>query len=539
MKHKHISNSYQLAVIKTIILTFLSFLFCSIVAVYAQSKKQNNGTTSKIIRDSLLIAKPENVTTSGTVTVEGNKIDYKAIAGTIILKDKNDKPTCSMFYVAYIKSGITDNSKRPITFLYNGGPGSASIWLHMSAWGPRLTYLEDTARVRAPYRTINNDYSLLDVSDLVFIDAPGTGFSRVLTKSEGGVSKPKAFYGIDTDANAFAQFITNFLSEYSRWDSPKYLFGESYGTFRTAVVSNILETKDNVDLNGIILLSQILSYNNSTDNVTENPGNDLAYQLALPSCTATAWYYHKLPDQPEKLEPLLKKVENFAMNEYALALNKGAMLDSAEFKQIAEKLHQYTGLPVPYIIKANLRITGYDFEKTLLSESDRLTGRLDTRYSGPGMNPLGEFPLYDPQDATISSAIISTFNNYVRKTLQFNSTTNYIPGADFWATWDYRHLAVFQAFGDKSDNLFPNVMPDLASAMMYNPKLKVMLNMGYFDLATPYFEGIYEMHHLPMPVTLQNNITYAFYASGHMIYLHHESHKNLHDNVADFIEKTH
>ena len=539
MKQEQISSSDKLTAAKTILLTIVSIFFCTIIAVHAQDKKEHNSAGSKFIPDSLLITKPEKVTTSGIVTVEGNKIDYKAIAGTIILKNKNDQPTCSMFYVAYFKSGVSDDSKRPITFLYNGGPGSASIWLHMAAWGPRRTYLEDTARVRAPYKTVNNDYSLLDVSDLVFIDAPGTGFSRVLTKDKGGVSKPNAFYGIDSDANAFAQFIFNFLSDYNRWESPKYLFGESYGTFRSAAVSNILETKDNVDLNGVILLSQILSYENMTDAVTENPGNDLAYQLALPSCTATAWYYHKLPNQPEKLEPLLKKVEDFAMNEYALALNKGAMLDSTTFNQIAQKLHQYTGLPVPYIAKANLRITGYNFEKTLLSNSDRVTGRLDTRYSGPGMDPLGEYPLYDPQDAITSSAIVATFNNYVRKTLQFKSKANYIAGTDLWASWDYRHHAVYQAFGDKSDNFFPNVMPDLASAMMFNPKLPVMLNMGYFDLATPYFEGIYEMHHLPMPVSLQSNITYAFYKSGHMIYLHPESHKKLHDNVAAFIERTH
>jgi len=539
MKQKYIGNSNKLIIMKTMVMCLVSLFFFAITAVHAQGKKEHNSVSSKFISDSLLINKPESVITAGTVTVEGKKIDYKAIAGTIILKNKNDKPTCSMFYVAYFKSGASDDSKRPITFLYNGGPGSSSIWLHMAAWGPRRTYLEDTARVRAPYKTVNNNYSLLDASDLVFIDAPGTGFSKVLTKDKGGVSKPKAFYGIDSDAHAFAQFITNFLSAYNRWDSPKYLFGESYGTFRSAAVSNILETKDNVDLNGVILLSQILDYENSTDNVTENPGNDMAYILSLPSCTATAWYYHKLPNQPEKLEPLLKKVEDFAMNEYALALNKGAMLDSTTFKQIAEKLHQYTGLPTPYIIKAYLRITGYDFEKTLLSNADRVTGRLDTRYSGPGMDPLGEYPLYDPQSSVISSSIISTFNNYVRTTLQFYSKSNYIAGSDLWATWDNRHHAVYQSFGDKSDNLFANVMPDLASAMMFNPKLKVMLNMGYFDLATPFFEGIYEMHHLPMPVSLQSNITYAFYYSGHMVYLHPESHKKLHDNVAKFIKSTH
>jgi carboxypeptidase C (cathepsin A) len=521
---------------------FLIVTACFIVSgvsSYAQAKK--NVSVTKILTDSVSISmiKPHKVVTKGTVTVEGKRIDYNADAGTIILKDKHGNPACSMFYVAYFKSGVNDESKRPVTFIYNGGPGSSSIWLHMSAWGPRLTYLEDTARVTAPYKTVNNDYSLLDASDLIFIDAPGTGFSKIITKNEGGTGKPKDFFGIDQDANAFAQFIINFLSEYNRWNSPKYLFGESYGTFRSAAVSNILENRDNVDLNGVILLSQILSYENSTDNVTENPGNDLAYELALPSCAATAWFYHKLPNHPDKLIPFLKEVEDFSMNEYALALNKGSALDSATFQHIAEKLHQYTGLPVTYIRKANLRITGYDFEKTLLASDDLLTGRLDTRYLGPTMDPLGEYPLYDPQSAVISSAIISTFNNYIHKELKYNADSNYVSGANLWEKWDYRHIAVHQSFGDRYDNLFANVIPDLASAMIYNPKMKVMLNMGYFDLATPYFEGIYEMRHLPMPAFLQKNITYAFYMSGHMVYLHPESHKKLHDNVAKFIAETH
>ncbi len=538
MKREQIDRSIQLFVSKTTALLLMTLILSSVATVHAQGKWRHRAATSKIMRDSLLFTKPEKVTTTGTVTVEGSKIDYKAVTGTIILKNKNDEPTCSMFYVAYFKSGVTDESKRPVTFLYNGGPGSSSMWLHMAAWGPKSTFTEDTERVTAPYELVNNDYSLLDASDLVFIDAPGTGFSRVLTKDKGGVSKPNAFYGIDPDAQAFAQFITRFLSEYDRWDSPKYLFGESYGTFRSAALSNILETQDNIDLNGVILLSQILDISNSTDYATENPGDELPYELALPSCAATAWYYHKLPNQPEQLQPFLERVEHFAMNEYALALNKGSLLDSTAFMSIADKLHQYTGLPVSYIIKANLRITGYEFEKQLLSKSDRVTGRLDTRFSGPSMDPLGEYPLYDPQGAVISSAIISTFNNYVRKTLQFKTPMSYVVGTNAWATWDYRHHAVFQAFGDQHDKFFANVMPDLASAMMYNPKLKVMLNMGYFDLATPFFEGLYEMHHLPMPVSLQSNISYAFYKSGHMVYMNPEAHKELHDNVAAFIKRT-
>ena len=305
---------------KTLKLLLLLFTFLTISSVpsIAQSVKLTRGSGTVTDRSSITPIKPQKSTSQGAVIVEGKKINYKAIAGTLILRDKKDKPTCSMFYVAYFKTDITDRSKRPVTFLYNGGPGSSTIWLHMAAWGPKCTYLEDTARVIAPYKTVNNNYSLLDVSDLVFIDAPGTGFSRIITKAKGGTGKPKDFFGIDQDAGAFAQFITKFLSDYNLWDSPKYLFGESYGTFRSAAVSYILENKDAVDLNGIILLSQILDFGNMTDMVTENPGNDLAYELALPSCAAAAWFYNKLPNRPEKLKPFLKEVEDFAMNEYAL-----------------------------------------------------------------------------------------------------------------------------------------------------------------------------------------------------------------------------
>ncbi len=335
---------------------------------------------------------------------------------------------------------------------------------------------------------MNNDYSLLDASDLVFIDAPGTGFGEVITKQRGGAGQPKDFFGIDQDAQAFANFITQFLSDFNRWDSPKYLFGESYGTTRSAVLSNILQGEDNVGLNGVILLSQILSFSNSADGGKGNPGDDESYQLALPSYTATAWYHHKLPSQPEKLEPILKEVEHFAVTEYAQALSQGATLDSTTFNNIAEKLHNYTGLPITYIKKANLRIIGHQFEQTLLGDEDKITGRLDSRFSGDAFDPLSEYSQYDPMDSYIDAAFTATFNNYVRTQLDFGKSMRYKVYGDVHP-WDFK----------RQQGFFPNVMNDLAQAMIYNPDLKVMLNMGYFDLGTPFFEGEYEMHHLPMP----------------------------------------
>jgi carboxypeptidase C (cathepsin A) len=273
--------------------------------------------------------KPEQQATKGSVTVKGNVINYDAFAGTLVVhpkdwddvpqnKDKDDKtlsPQASMFYVAYMKSD-NKGAPRPVTFLYNGGPGSSTVWLHMGAFGPRrVVTADDSHTPAAPYPVVNNDYSLLDVSDLVFVDAPGTGFSRI-----AGKDREKAFYGVDADAQAFADFIVQFLAKYGRWNSPKYMFGESYGTTRSAVLSNVLETERDTDFNGVILLSQILNFDSSADGPQFNPGVDLPYQLALPTYAASAWYHHKLPDAPKELAPLLADVEHFAMGDYAQAL---------------------------------------------------------------------------------------------------------------------------------------------------------------------------------------------------------------------------
>ena len=362
----------------------------------AQVSKENS-PNANIPQDSIInFKKPQKSITYNSVTVAGNRINYKAISGTIILKNSQDTPTASIFYAAYFKEGEKDPSQRPLTFLYNGGPGSSTIWLHMGAFGPQRVYLEDTSLTKAPYKTVNNDYSLLDASDLVFIDAPGTGFSRIITNEMGGAGKPLDFFGTDPDANAFASFIVQFLSEYNRWTSPKYLFGESYGTFRSAALAEVLETNKGINLNGIILLSQTLNIGNSADNPHAEPGNERPYQLALPTYAAAAWYHHKLTHQPEKLEPFLKEVEHFAMTDYALALGKGSMLDSVSFNQIAAKLHDYTGLTIDYIKKANLRIGDQQFAHELLGTEGMVTGRLDSRFSGYAMNRLEEKTNYDP-----------------------------------------------------------------------------------------------------------------------------------------------
>jgi len=500
--------------------------------------------------------KPEESQTSGSVVVDGRSIAYDAVAGTLIVhprgwddvkppeekneksdesKSQNPSAEASMFYVAYFKKGASAAS-RPLMFLFNGGPGSSSVWLHMGAFGPkRVVTADDSHTPAAPYSLVDNNESLLDASDLVFVDAPGTGFSR-LAGGKDKDERERAFYGFDPDAHAFAEFITAFLSRYQRWNSPKYIFGESYGTPRAAMLVNQLETERDIDFNGVVLLSQILNFDLSPDSPEFNPSVDLPYELALPTYAATAWYHHKLPPStPKNLAQFVQEVERFSLNEYALALEAGASLDDKRRSAIANKLHAYTGLPISYILKANLRIDGGEYEKTLQDANGLTTGRLDTRFSGPTMDPLSKEADYDPQSAAISSAYVSAFNDYVRTQLKFGQDKTYKPEIEVGRAWSFQHQP---PGANEPLQGTPNVMPDLASAMKYNPQLKVQLNGGYFDLATPYYEGWYEMHHLQIPRSLQGNIEYRYYESGHMVYAHEQALKQLHDNVADFIRRT-
>jgi carboxypeptidase C (cathepsin A) len=496
---------------------------------------------------------PAEVTTQGSVDIGGQHMAYSAIAGTITVgatdaddaqlgldgkpetgsqlalsapKDAKDAaPVARMFYVAYFKKDAKAEG-RPITFFYNGGPGSSTVWLHMGSLGPKHVETSgDQHLPAAPYKLVNNDNSLLDASDLVFIDMPGTGFGRLT-----GKDAEKAFWGVDEDANAFARFISRFITKYGRWNSPKYIFGESYGTTRSAVLANVLENNMSVDLNGVILLSQIFNFTTDIDSPRENPGVDLPYELGLPTYAATAWYHKKLPQQPPALEPFLKEVEEFAMGPYSHALAQGTDISDAEKQQVAEKLHEYIGLPTVYLQKANLRVSGGEFEKTLLDDQDLTTGRLDTRFSGPTINPLSENAEYDPQSSAISSAYVSLFNDYVRKELKYGEGQTYLPEALFGSfQWDLVH---------HGNPVSLNVANDLASAMKTNPRLRVMVNGGYYDLATPFFAAQYEEKHLPIPQSLARNIEYDWYGSGHMVYVRDESLKELHDRVAAFIKST-
>lgn len=497
------------------------------------------------VRAADTIPKPDfkstTVTSAGSVSVHGTRIAYRAVAGTLVVHargwnpeaaptdKKNPTAEASMFYVAYFKRGVPA-ADRPITFVFNGGPGSSTIWLHMGAFGPvRVLTADHSHTAPAPYRVVNNDYSLLSASDLVFVDAPGTGFGRI-----GGKDAVKSFYGVDQDIHAFAVFVRQFLSTYNRWNSPKYLLGESYGTMRAAGLPLALQHED-IDLNGVMLLSDILDWDLMPDNPKLNPSVDLPYVVALPSYAATAWYHHEIPGPPQHLLAFLHKVEHFAITKYTLALMRGDRLTPSQRQAIAGQLHAYTGLPLAYLLKSDLRIQYGAFQKQLLSADELTTGTLDTRFTGPTLNPLGEVSEYDPQSAAISSAYTAAFNTYVRRTLHYGLKQNYRVEIPVYSSWDYRH----QPPGATRPLIaLPNVLPDLAAAMKRNPDMKVMVNGGYFDISTPFYEGWFEMHHLQIPADLRGNIQYDYYRSGHMIYVHLPALKQLYGNLVTFIRST-
>jgi carboxypeptidase C (cathepsin A) len=490
-------------------------------------------------------------TVSSLSTSHGAQLSYQAVAGTLAVKSHADPAdpapadpaqanpaqanpaqagaTASMSFVAY--SALPLSPSRPIVFLFNGGPGSSSVWLHMGAFGPKHVVTgAPTQLLRPPYRLAQNPNSLLDVADLVFIDAPGTGFGRI-----DGKDGKKLFFGVDADVAAFADFIDKFLQKFDRRQSPLFLFGESYGTSRAAILADELEENRRITVSGVILMSQSLNFDLVVDHASGNPGSDLPYVLGLPSYTATAFYHHKLPNPGKATLPdLLAAVQTWATNVYLPALAQGADLDPTQRAAVTAKLHDYTGLSSDYIGRADLRIEAGEFLQQLGSPSGEVYGRLDTRYEGPPMDPLEKEASYDPQTARIAAAYAAGWDNYARNDLKLNSPAKFIQQVgDAWSVWNWKHV---QPNVNEPVPGALNTMADLAAAMTFNPGLKVMLNSGYFDVATPFFQGFYELKHLPMAADLQKNITMFRYPSGHKIFVDPASLEALHTNVAHFIE---
>jgi carboxypeptidase C (cathepsin A) len=455
--------------------------------------------------------------------IGGKRVDYDATVGSIILRDSEDQPTAEVFYTAYTQRGVSDRSRRPLMFAYNGGPGSSSVWVHMGLLGPRRVDVPDTTHSGPPpYRLVDNQYSMLDKADLVFIDPVGTGYSKPVGKGKG-----KDFWGVDEDANSLAQFVSRYLSETGRWNSPRYIMGESYGTTRSAALSAVLQSRFNIDLNGVILLSSVLDF----QTITFDAGNDEPFIMYLPSYAAVAWYHNALSNRPAELRPFLKEVEHFATTDYAQALLAGDKISSADRNRILDKLVQYTGLSRAYIDKADLRVNAGQFEKELMREHGLTVGRLDARFTGETGDLLAEEADYDPQSAAISSAYVSLFNQYMHEDLNYGRDRMYAMSGRV-NPWNWQHGRSAGWPGHT------NVAVDLAQTLSTNPRLHVMLNSGLFDLATPYFPAEWTMDHMGVPAKVRSQITEEEYLSGHMIYVHLPSLAKFKANVAAFIDRT-
>jgi carboxypeptidase C (cathepsin A) len=465
------------------------------------------------------------VETHHTITIAGEKINYTVTTGIMILKEEmadrdkeseNAKPKAAFFFAAYTKDGVDDKTRRPLTFAFNGGPGSSSVWLHLGLVGPRRVYMTDEGYMpHPPFKLVDNESSLLDVSDLVFIDPVSTGFSRPV---EG--QKAREFHGFKKDIESVGDFIRLYTTRYRRWTSPKFLIGESYGTTRSAGLSGYLQDRHGMYLNGIMLISSILDFQTADF----NPGNDLPYILILPTYAATAFYHGKIKTR-KTLQSFLKDVEKFASGEYMLALAKGINLSPKERTHIVEELARFTGLSEEYILRTNLRIEIFRFTKELLRDQNHTVGRLDTRFTGIDRDSAGENFEFDPSMAAIIGPYTATLYDYVRGELNFESDLPYeVLNPKVWP-WSYA----------QNENNYVNVAETLRRSMNTNPYLKVHVANGYYDLATPYFATRYTFDHLGLDPSLQHNISMSYYPAGHMMYIHSPSLIALKANLADFI----
>ncbi len=455
-------------------------------------------------------------------TFGGRTIHYTSTAGTLLIRDDEEKPYGSIFYIAYTEDGA-DAKTRPVTFLYNGGPGSATLWLHMGSVGPvRVMTSSPSATGSAPYQIVPNQYSLLDKTDLVFIDAPLTGYSRAVGKATA-----KDFAGVDQDLKAFDKFIERYLTVNQRWNSPKILFGESYGTTRSAGLSAVLQ-EHGVALNGIVLLSSILNYGELA------PGMDTQYIVNLPSYAAIAWYHNKLQNKPSDLKAFLDEVRNFARGDYSEALAEGDQLSPSKLDAIAAKVSQYTGLSTQYVKDAKLRISPSRFRKELMRNEGDILGRYDARFEGTDVDDAGEYPGYDPSDTGIAGAFVAAQHDYLSRELKYDTTDEYKPSGNTIGEWDWKHRGAGSGRGFGGQQAMPYVAGDLADTIRKNPKLKVLSANGYFDLATPFFATEYDLSHMMLTPELAKNVEFTYYPSGHMVYLNVDALKDFKRDLDNF-----
>jgi carboxypeptidase C (cathepsin A) len=461
--------------------------------------------------------------THHSVTIGGRTINYTATAGTLTIRDDDGKPTASMFYVAY----TTGDARRPVTFFYNGGPGSSTLWLHMGSLAPVRVRTDSPASTHnAPFDLGPNDQSLLDKSDLVFVDAIGAGFSRPL-----GDTKLTAFWGTDPDIDAFARGIERYMTVYARWNSPKFIFGESYGTTRSAGLAFRLQ-QDGAQLNGVILLSSILNYGR------RDPGFDQELINYIPSYAATAVYHHRSASQPADLGAYLKEVREWARGPYALALAKGQDLGADERQKVAEQMSAYTGLPVRFLLDSDLRIDLRRFLKEELRDQRRTLGRYDARFTGIDVDAGGEGTEFDPSDTGITGAFVSSFHDYLSRELGYETNLSYRPTYySIGLTWNFTHKAPNTRGSTFNNTNQADVAQDLSAAMRENPHLLVYSLNGLYDMATPFFGTEYDLGHMQLDPSLHGNLRFAYYPSGHMVYLNPDALKAMKADLARFYDE--
>jgi carboxypeptidase C (cathepsin A) len=494
--------------------------------------KENEAKTETTPQEQVAPPKDNLVETKHTITINGQDIPYTVTCGTIVMKEESEKkgeeegesegekPKATIFFIAYRRDDLEDQSTRPLTFSFNGGPGSSSVWLHLGVLGPRRVLMDEIGNpFPPPYKLVDNEHSLLETSDLVFIDPVSTGYSRPVPGE-----KAKQFHSFKKDIESIGAFIRMYTTRFNRWNSPKFLIGESYGTTRAAGLSGYLQERHGMYLNGIMLISAVLNFQTHGF----DPGNDLPYIMILPTYTATAWYHRRLPDDLQNLplQAVLDEVKTFAMGEYSLALMKGSTLNSDERLQIVSKLARYTGLSPDYIERTDLRIEIFRFTKELLRDENRTVGRLDSRFKGIDRDSAGENFEHDPSMSMIIGTYTATFNDYVRSDLEFESDLPYeILNPKLWQTWSYA----------QHENRYVDVADTLRKAITTNPFLKVFVANGYYDLATPFMATEYTFNHLGLDSSLLGNISMGYYDAGHMMYIHIPSLAKLKDNLSAFI----
>ena len=496
------------------------------VAARAQTPTPAAEPQKEAPKESTPVPPEKPVASHHEITLDGTALKYTATAGNLIIRDEEDKPYGSIFYVAYTLDGAEPGT-RPVSFLYNGGPGSATLWLHMGSFSPvRIVTDSPNPTAGPPFKLVPNQYSLLDKSDLVFIDAPLTGYSRAVGK---GVAKD--FTGVDQDLHAFDRFIIRYLTVNQRWNSPKFLIGESYGTTRSAALADMLGN-DGVQLNGVVLISSILNYN------IRAGGYDNIYIFNLPSYAAAAWYFNKIPNKPADVAAWVQQAREFAAGPYAQALFEGDNLPADKLGEVAKQVSHFTGLSVDYIKEANLRISPVRFRKEVLRDDRKTLGRYDMRFEGVDVDAAGEMPSYDASDTGITGAYVAALQDYMERELKYESTDAYRPSADNIGQWDWKHHPTSGGgpFGNRAQSE-PYVAADLASAIRKNPHLHVFSANGYFDLATPFFATEFDLDHMNLDPALRGNVQFGYYPSGHMIYLNVEALHKLRDDLAGFITK--